>query len=97
MREKAFRFDLDQLGIESRERNAIELVELRARVADLELQIATMKGLLKNAMHTARGNIETDWWSVAMIEYKRRRAAEKDLAVLRRAVNGLTKKVPSSA
>jgi multidrug efflux pump subunit AcrA (membrane-fusion protein) len=34
--DKAIRFDLDQAGIESRERDAVELVELRAKLAEAE-------------------------------------------------------------
>lgn len=34
--EKALRFDLDQAGIERRERDAVELVELRAKVERLK-------------------------------------------------------------
>ena len=38
--DKALRFDLDKAGIESRERDAVELVELRARVRELEAALA---------------------------------------------------------
>lgn len=37
---KAIAYDLDQLGIELRTAEAVELVELRARVADLELTLS---------------------------------------------------------
>ena len=38
--DKAIRFDLDQGGIEFRERDAVELVELRAKLAEAERTIA---------------------------------------------------------
>jgi len=37
--DKALRFDLDRAGIESRERDAVELVDLRAEVVRLKAQL----------------------------------------------------------
>lgn len=44
--DKALRFDLDQAGITAREREAVELVELRARVAELEQERNEARSLL---------------------------------------------------
>jgi hypothetical protein len=41
--EKAIRFDLDQLGIEQREKDAVELVQLRAEVARLKKECDAWK------------------------------------------------------
>lgn len=45
--DKAQRFDLDRAGIESREADAIELIELRARVVELE---ATLNKTMERAL-----------------------------------------------
>lgn len=40
--DKAMRFDLDQAGIEQRERDAAELVDLRAKVAEASRRLAAL-------------------------------------------------------
>jgi hypothetical protein len=45
-REKAIRFDLDRAGIERREAEAAELVELRAKVCRLEVRINRYRNVI---------------------------------------------------
>lgn len=40
LKDKAIRFDLDQIGIESRERDAVELVEARAEIERLKAELS---------------------------------------------------------
>jgi hypothetical protein len=44
--DKAIRFDLDQAGIERREAEAVELVELRSNNAELKARVEGLKRLL---------------------------------------------------
>lgn len=41
--DKALRFDLDRVGVEARERDAVELVEARATIAELQARIAELE------------------------------------------------------
>lgn len=52
---KAMRFDLDQAGIEYRERDAAELVELRAKVADASRRLAALSAAFA-AVSDGRGH-----------------------------------------
>lgn len=57
LKDKALRFDLDQTGIEQREREAAELVELRAKVEALNKQNT---GLYDEALRNLRAYQEAD-------------------------------------
>jgi hypothetical protein len=46
---KAIRFDLDQAGIESRERDAVELVELRSTARELDRRAVHAEAALRDA------------------------------------------------
>lgn len=45
LRDKALRFDLDIIGIEQREKEAVELVELRAEVQRLKEELSRCQSL----------------------------------------------------
>ena len=65
--EKALAYDLDQSGIEHRAAEAVELVELRAKVAELEVQLEVagvmrvdavyLKTELSKALHITPGKL----------------------------------------
>lgn len=56
LRDKALRYDLDQAGILQREREAIELVDLRARVAGLEAGLQASIESVRNTLEVAYHN-----------------------------------------
>ena len=51
VQEKALRFDLDQAGIEQREREAVELVTLRAEIETLKKDAERYRWLAQNVTH----------------------------------------------
>lgn len=60
LRDKALRFDLDQAGIEARERDAVELVRLRADTAALRRDAEAFRAIEAHSWHVER-DIEGDW------------------------------------
>lgn len=55
-RGKAIAYDLDKAGIESRERDAVELVDARARIAELTTRLDTSRKICDEARF-ARGHL----------------------------------------
>jgi hypothetical protein len=51
-RDKALRYDLDQAGIASREAESVELVELRAELAECRKSLETIERWDMEIMHT---------------------------------------------
>ena len=83
--DKAIRFDLDQGGIAFRERDAVELVELRAKLAESERTIAGLKTLYRDREENLR-EARTEWDSArerAESENALRLEAERTISELR--------------
>lgn len=65
LQDKALRFDLDQAGIERREAEAVELVELRATVTALREKNVNLTLALSQALQVTRDEDGTDFVTVA--------------------------------
>jgi hypothetical protein len=87
--DKAIRYDLDRFGIESRERDAVELVELRARLREVE---ADREEWQRIAYVETKGNAcawEPKFRASQAREAKLREALEDEWSLMRRMLTKL--------
>lgn len=76
MEDRALRFDLDQAGIEGRERDSVELVTLRARLREVELERDEWKAAYNGAKTWHAGREESLTGQLATLRAELREVKE---------------------
>lgn len=70
LEDKALRYDLDQSGITRREVEAVELVELRAEVAELKTTLASREAALRNVPALLEAAFRDGWNEAHLGSYR---------------------------